>query len=223
MHIGMIGGIGPAATVFYYQQLVDGFARRSQALHLTIVNSSAKTLTENLAAGCSQEQAAEFLRVSQQLVGAGADCVVITSMGGHFCLPDFSPLSPLPIIEGPRSVRDHLLQAGISKPGILGTRKVMESALYGQLDELEPVIPLGEELEQANRDYVDMAIAGVATADQRSRLLAAGEKLIREQGAEVVLLGGTDLSIVYDETTNIPFIDTAQVHVDAIIKEALEG
>ncbi len=223
MHIGMIGGIGPAATVFYYQQLVDGFAKRNQDLNLTIVNSSATTLTENLAAGRSAEQAAEFLRVTQQLVAAGADCVVITSMGGHFCLADFSRLSPLPIIEGPSSVRDYLLQTGIRKPGILGTRKVMESALYGQLDELEPVIPSGEDLLQANQDYIDMAIAGVATAEQRNRLLAAGEKLIKEQGAEVVLLGGTDLSIVYDESTDIPFVDTAQVHVDAIINRAISN
>lgn len=222
MHIGMIGGIGPAATLYYYDQLVKAYAHHGMQLELTITNSSAKALTENLAAGRGEVQAQEFKRLADQLKAAGAQCVVITSMGGHFCLPEFAPISPLPIIEGPASVRDYLVANGIRRPGILGTKKVMESALYGVLNELEPVIPIGEDLEQANQDYVDMAVAGSATEEQRLRLLAAGEKLMSQQGAEVILLGGTDLSIVYDETTNIPFIDTAQVHVEAIVAATLD-
>lgn len=220
MHIGMIGGIGPAATVYYYEQLTKSFAERGLELQLTIANSSAKRLTENLAAGRGQAQADEFKQKADQLLAAGADCLVITSMGGHFCLPEFKTISPLPIIEGPISVKEYLLAKGIQRPGILGTRKVMESHLYGVLDVIKPVIPLGEDLDQANQDYVDMAVAGAASAAQRQRLLAAGQKLIAEQGAEFILLGGTDLSIVYDDSCNIPFIDTARVHVDAIVSAA---
>ena len=220
MHIGMIGGIGPAATLFYYEQLAKAFLERDLELELTIVNSDVRNLTENLAAGRGQEQAAEFKRLTDRLKLAGAECVVISSMGGHFCLPEFAPISPLPIIEGPSSVRDHLIAKGVKRPGILGTRKVMETHLYGVLHELEVVIPKDADLDQAGQDYVDMAIAGDATAEQRARLLGAGEKLIEEQGAEVILLGGTDLSIVYDSSTSIPFIDTAQVHVDAVVAAA---
>jgi aspartate racemase len=36
MHIGLIGGIGPAATVFYYERMVRAFAAVEQPLHLTI-------------------------------------------------------------------------------------------------------------------------------------------------------------------------------------------
>lgn len=221
MHIGMIGGIGPAATVYYYEQLVKAFAEQDAPLHLTIVNSSAKNLTANLAAGRADEQAREFKRVGDQLVGAGAECLVITSMGGHFCLPEFSVISPLPIIEGPSAVRDYLIEHNIRRPGILGTRKVMETRLYGVLDGLEPVIPEGADLDQANQDYVDMAVAGFATDSQRQRLLMAGQKLIDEKQAEIILLGGTDLSIVYDDSTDIPFLDTAQIHVEAIVAKAL--
>ena len=36
MHIGLIGGIGPASTVFYYQGLVKSHAVQSKKMALTI-------------------------------------------------------------------------------------------------------------------------------------------------------------------------------------------
>jgi aspartate/glutamate racemase len=39
MHIGLIGGIGPAATDFYYRRLISTFASKKAALELTIVHA----------------------------------------------------------------------------------------------------------------------------------------------------------------------------------------
>jgi aspartate racemase len=44
MHIGLIGGIGPAATDFYYRRLISTFASRKAALELTIVHADTPTL-----------------------------------------------------------------------------------------------------------------------------------------------------------------------------------
>ncbi len=222
MHIGLIGGIGPAATVFYYERIVQAFAAVEAPLHLTIAHTSALELSRNVATGRVDVQAAEFHRVTSQLAAAGAEVVVITSMGGHFCAPAFAALSPLPMINGPDSVADELKQRGIQRVGVLGTRVVMETHLYGALSAFDPVAPIGDDLTQVNDDYVAMAVAGAATPDQRERLLAAGASLVRDQGAEAVLLGGTDLNLVYDGATHgFPVIDSAMAHVDAVVKVAL--
>ncbi|ETX08957.1 aspartate/glutamate racemase family protein [Candidatus Entotheonella palauensis] len=222
MHIGLIGGIGPAATVFYYERIVQAFSAAEQPLHLTIAHTSALTLSHNVATGRPDLQAAEFHRVTGQLAAAGAEVVVITSMGGHFCAKEFAALSPLPMINGPASVADYLKHQEIQRVGILGTRVVMQTGLYGFLSELDPVAPIGNDLAQVNDDYVAMAIAGEATPGQRERLLAAGERLVRDQRAETVLLGGTDLNVVYDGAAlEVPVIDSAAVHVDVIVNTAL--
>jgi aspartate racemase len=109
MHIGLTGGIGPAATVFYCKSIVQAFAKTGQQLNLGIAHTSAHTLTANVTAGNAEPQAGEFVRVTKQLVGAGADVVAITSMGRHFCAPQFAALSPLPMINGPDAVAVHLL------------------------------------------------------------------------------------------------------------------
>lgn len=222
MHIGLIGGIGPAATVFYYERIVQAFAAVGKTPELTIAHTSALALSQNVAAGQALKQAAEFNRVTGQLAAAGATSVVITSMGGHFCAKEFSEVSPIPIIDGPDSVSYYLKQKGVQRVGILGTRVVMETQLYGALSDLSPISPLGDDLAQVGEDYIAMAIAGSASPDQQERLLNAGKRLIQDQGAEVVLLGGTDLNLVFDETKlDYPIVDSALVHINAIVSAAM--
>ena len=223
MHIGLIGGIGPAATVFYYERIVKAFEAAGQKLELTIAHTSARMLSANVAAGRAEEQAAEYLRVTRQLAAASAEVVAITSMGGHFCVREFAAVSPLPIINGPQAVADKLSAMGLDRIGILGTRIVMQTALYGSLHALNPVAPTGALLQQVNDDYVAMAIAGTATADQRRRLLAAADQLVRHDGARAILLGGTDLNLVFKDDLDLGYtvIDSAAVHVDAIAAMAM--
>lgn len=225
MHIGLIGGIGPAATVFYYERIVKAFDAAQQRLELTVAHTSARMLSSNVSAGRAEDQAAEYLRVTRQLAAAGATAVAITSMGGHFCVREFAAISPLPIINGPIAVAEKLKAMGLDRIGILGTRVVMQTALYGALQDLHPVTPDGALLEQVNGDYVAMAIAGEAKPDQRQRLLAAGDRLVRTQGARAILLGGTDLNLVFTDKLDLgyPFIDSAAVHADAIAAAALRS
>jgi aspartate racemase len=49
MHIGLVGGIGPAATDFYYRRLVAAFASKKAPLELTIAHADTPTLLKNLA------------------------------------------------------------------------------------------------------------------------------------------------------------------------------
>jgi aspartate racemase len=54
MHIGLIGGIGPAATDFYHRRLISTFTREQAALDLTIVHADTPTLLDNLATTMQQ-------------------------------------------------------------------------------------------------------------------------------------------------------------------------
>jgi len=56
MHIGLIGGIGPAATDYYYRRLIATFASKKAALDLTIVHADTPTLLGNLASSNAAAQ-----------------------------------------------------------------------------------------------------------------------------------------------------------------------
>ena len=48
MQIGLIGGIVPAATDFYYRSLIEWFSSEEKNLDMTIVDADAPTLIKNL-------------------------------------------------------------------------------------------------------------------------------------------------------------------------------
>ena len=75
MHIGLIGGIGPAATDFYYRRLIATFASRNAPLELTIVHADTPTLVRNLASNDRSAQTAIYMRLSKRLAAAVAEFV----------------------------------------------------------------------------------------------------------------------------------------------------
>ncbi len=221
MHIGLVGGIGPAATDYYYRGLIDAAAEKGFTLELTMVHAEAPTLIKNQAAGDVAAQAAVFRRLAERLQAAGGDVIVITSIAGHFCIEDLKRTSPLPVIDIIEEVDRDLEQSGLRKVGVLGTRMAMETRLYGRVRAAELLAPAGDELGSVHDAYAAMAAAGAVTEEQRDIFLAASRRLIDEQGAEAIMLGGTDLALVFDGTDyGFGIIDCAKIHVDAIARRA---
>ena len=99
MHIGLIGGIGPAATDFYYRRLISTFASKKATLELTIVHADTPTLLSNLANNDAAAQVVIYTGLTNRLFAAGAKCVVVTSIAGHFCIDAFKAISPLPVVD----------------------------------------------------------------------------------------------------------------------------
>ena len=99
MHIGLIGGIGPAATELYYRGLVAAHEATGAVMDLTIVHADVRDLVRNATAGDAAAQAEIYRDLTDRLKGADADAVAVTSLGGHFCKSEFEAVSPLPVIN----------------------------------------------------------------------------------------------------------------------------
>jgi aspartate racemase len=222
MHIGLIGGIGPAATEFYYRGLIDRHARSNTTLDLTIVHADVREMSRNLASRDARRQAEVFAPLIRRLAAAGAQLAAVTSMGGHFCIRELEPISALPLLNALPEVDAAIKREKFKTVGIIGTRMVMETRLYGAISSATVVVPEGEEFEAVQQNYSDMAIAGRVNDAQRRVFFAAGERLCRDRGAEVVLLGGTDLFLAFQgRECGFPVLDCADVHVEAIYRRSL--
>ncbi len=221
MHIGLIGGIGPAATEFYYRGLIDRHAAAGTAPDLTIVHADVRQMAANLAAGATQAQAEIFARLIARLAAAGAELAAVTSMGGHFCIRELEAISPLPLLNAVPEVEAAIRANGFSTVGIIGTRTVMESGLYGGIRSARVVRPEGALLDEVHTAYITMAGVGRVTEAQRQVFFTAGRRLCEGQGAEVVLLGGTDLFLAFTEQDcGFPVMDCADVHVAALYRRS---
>jgi aspartate racemase len=106
--------------------------------------------------------------------------------------------------------------------GILGTSIVMRTGLYGGITASRIVVPEGEALEEVHQNYIAMAGVGRVTEAQRRVLFAEGQRLCREQGADAVFLGGTDLFLAFaGRDCGFPVLDSAAIHVEAIYRESV--
>ena len=221
MHIGLIGGIGPAATEFYYRHLVARHEAADRRMELTIVHAHVHTLAANALSGKVEAQAVEFAALTARLKAAGAEAVAITSIGGHFCFDAFAPISPLPALNVAPAIAAGLRTRGVRK---IGTAIAMTGRVYGALSDIETAIPQGDDLQTTNDVYIALARAGSIGEDGRATLFRVGRGLVERQGAEAVLLAGTDLFVAFDgRDPGYPTIDGGLLHVDAIARASMDG
>jgi|SRR5262245_57166352 len=224
MHIGLLGGIGPAATEFYYRGLIDRYAKANAILDLTIAHADVRQMARNLANGDAKPQAEVFAALLRRLAAAGAELGVVTSMGGHFCIRELAAIAPIPVLNAIPEVAAEIERRKFKRVGILGTRMVMETRFYGAISSAAVVVPYAEALQEVHENYAEMASVGRVTEAQRRVFVSAGQALCREQGAEVVVLGGTDLFLAFQGgEAGFPVLDCADVHVEAIYRRSLAG
>jgi aspartate racemase len=221
MHVGLIGGIGPAATEFYYRGLIDRHATSGTTLDLTIAHADVREMSRNLADRDPQRQAEIFATLIKRMAAAGAQAAAVTSMGGHFCIRQLEAISPLPLLNALPVVDAAIRQRKFKTVGIIGTRMVMETRLYGAISSATCIVPEGDEFEKVLENYGAMATVGRVGDTQRQVFFGAGKRL-RDRGADVVLLGGTDLFLAFQgQDCGFPVLDLANVHVEAIYQRSL--
>ena len=222
MHIGLFGGTGPAATDFYYHSLITAFAIKKAALELTIVHAGTPGFLNNVASNNSSAQVTMYLNLTKRLEAAGAECVVVTSVAGHFCIDEFKIKSPLPVVDMIPAVNGAIKRQGLKRIGILGTRTAMETRFYGSVPAAEIIPPKGQELEEVHCAYIEMATTGIVTEAHRIVFYSASRTLLNQEGVEAIMLGGTDLVLAFNEKDiKFPLVNCAAIHVDAIVEFAL--
>jgi len=89
MHIGMIVGIGPAATDYYYRYLISAMAKAGHDLNLTMAHADTPTLLRHQAENNQAAQVAIYERLANRLMRCGVETIAVTSIAGHFCIEAF--------------------------------------------------------------------------------------------------------------------------------------
>lgn len=223
MHIGLIGGIGPAATVVYYQRLCAAMAARGKRLDLTIVQADIHELIANNLADRRDDQARIYVRLIDRLKAAGAECAAITSLGGHFCFAETRALAALPLVSAVVPLDAFFASEGLGTVGLLGTRVVMRTRLYGQLSRTRAVA-LDDDIESLGQLYQEVAVAGRCPEAARAAFFAAGRRMVDEMGTEAIVLAGTDLNLAFDgRDPGFRVIDALDVHVALLADLASEA
>lgn len=220
MHIGLIGGIGPAATISYYKRLVEQFAKSDLPLKLTIEHAEMSVLLKNAVHDRREAQAEVFAKHLENLAAAGCDIGLITALTGHFCFEETRKKSSIPLLDGTAVIDTYCQENGIKSVGLLGSPSVLKTKLFGLLNAAETIVP-SNGIDNLGNTYMKLAQTGVCTTAQRSLLFEAGNSMVKDQHAEAVLLAGTDLGLAFDnQSPGFAVIDALQLHVGEFVSRA---
>lgn len=221
MNIGLIVGIGPAATDHYYRLLIAEMAKRGKTLTLVMAHADAPTLVRNQSENNVDRQVAIYVELANRLKAAGSHFVAVTSVAGHFCREAFAKVSPLPVIDLVSAVSEEVLKRGYKRVGLIGTKVVMATKFYGALPKVEVIAPQGHLRERVHDSYVAMALKGAVSPEERDVFFEAGRDMTTQGGADAVLLAGTDLALAFSgQGPGFAVLDCAACHAKAIVELA---
>jgi len=221
--LGLIGGLGVAATVHYYRELVSEHALRGAVPDLLIAHADVNRTLRDAASGHSLALAQYLAAFIQRLSRAGATIAALPSVTAHICAPELLELSPVPLVSLPAEVLREINQQQFKRVALMGTRFTIDTDMFGQLPGIEVVKPAPAEIDIIHETYVQLAKDGVGSADQFDRLRRIAHTLCDRDGADAIVLAGTDLSLLFNPSnTDFPHIDGASVHIRAIMRRLFE-
>jgi aspartate racemase len=221
--IGLIGGLGVGASIYYYDQLVKAHGARGRVLNLVMVHAHVDRVRSAVEAGDKHQLASYLAAFVARLKAAGAEFAVVPAVAPHIAIAELMGLSPLPLVNLITELKREIDARHLTRVALFGTRYAIESQLFGQLGSVEVVTPQPAEVDYIHTTYFEIVDAGAATAERRNGLTRLAHKLIDRDRIEAVILAGTDLALVFDESnTDFPHVDAARVHLTAIVQRANE-
>lgn len=227
--IGMIGGIGPESTIDYYRRLLEGAQKRNPggpALQI-IINSIDLQKGLALLEGNQLSDLTEYIAPEvMRLRDAGAEFGFLAANSPHIVFDDIARQSPIPLISIVEATCAEAKARGFKKVGLFGTRFTMHGRFYPAVfthEGLELAVPTADEQDYIHDKYINELIPGKFLPETRDGLLAIATRMKKQDGIQALVLGGTELPLILTDSSSLglPFLDTTQIHVDAILERAM--
>jgi aspartate racemase len=217
--IGLMGGLGIGAGIHYYRELAAAHLAEGRPLALALVHAEMSRAIEYVTAGDRPGLARYLGGLLSNLHAAGATIGVIPAVTPHLVIEELRQISPIPIVNLLDVVAREVTARGLRRVALFGTRFVIESDFFGALEGATVVRPSPAEIEIIGETYLQIARSGQGTREQRETLTKLAGTLCAREDLDAILLAGTDLSLVFDESnTEFPHLDCARAHIQAIMR-----
>lgn len=191
----------------YYRELVKAGAGEALMVHADMAHALG-----HVTRGDRIGLADYFARLIERLARGGAEVAAISAITPHICIRELEKISPLPLVNIVAVTGEEIRKRGYRQVALFGTRFVVESRMFGMLEGVEVVVP--EQSAAIHENY--MRLVEGESGEARRALV----EIARELRVDAIVLAGTDLNLVFDESTaGFPCLDAAQAHVLAIVKE----
>ena len=202
--LGVLGGLGPMATAYYLELMIKMTDASTDQEHLQSIVMNFPTVPDRTAyiLGRSEESPLEpMIALGRQLKAMGASVIATPCITAHYFHQPLQDGIGLPMLHGIQCVARQLSERGITRVGLMATDGTVQSGIFQrQVEEqgMELVLP-----DEAGQAAVMTLIYDQVKAGKEPdmALFETVREQLRQMGAQVIVLGCTELSLLKKTTT----------------------
>ncbi len=201
--IGILGGMGPMATVDIFKKVVANTKADSDNAHIRIYIDNNAQIPDRTAAILSggADPIPAMAESAQKLEACGADCIIIPCNTAHYFVPRLQQMTKLPILS---MIEETAKECAWTLPGkvagLLGTTGTLQTGLYNKALEragVQYLVP-DEACQEALMRVIYDGVKADADPQTYRKDMELVVRTLRHQGAEYFILACTELPLAFD-------------------------
>ncbi len=214
--LGILGGLGPMSTAYFYELLTSHTEAACDADHIDLLISSRATTPDRTAfilGKSKNDPLPVMVEEANRLQRAGAELLVIPCNTAHYFYDGLQKQCKLPMLNIIEETVSFLHDRGIQKIGLLATDGTVQSRSYDNVCkkyQMECMTP-----DKADQQIIMSLIYDAIKQNKpidRTAFLQIADNLM-QKGCKRLVLGCTELSLLNKDKTLDPdrFIDSLDV------------
>ena len=227
--IGLLGGMSWESTASYYRALNLGVQARLGGLHsarICMLSVDFDEVEQFQNAGRWDQAAAILVQAALRVQAGGADFLLICTNTMHKVAPAVEAALSIPLVHIADATAERILEQGIKRIGLLGTRFTMEEDFYkGRMADrfgIQVLVPEPHERRIVHEVIFSELCRGRLIEASRRQYLTIIQGLA-DRGAQAVVLGCTEIGLLVNQDhARVPLLDTTAIHAAKAVELALE-
>jgi aspartate racemase len=224
--VGILGGMGPQATILLMQKILDAVPATDDADHIPLLvdqNPQVPSRIRRLIEGTGEDPGPVLAAMAQRLVAAGAEALAMPCNTAHHYLPVIRDAVDVPFLDMiALSVAKSVKLAAPGDPiGILASPAVKKIGLFDAAFAKVGVRPLYHG-DDASMLSTIRRIKSAGPGPDAERALRTASEALLHRGAKVQMIACTEFSLVENVAADgVLAFDTLDVLVSAIKEFAM--
>lgn len=226
--IGLIGGMSWESSLEYYKIINETIKFKLGGLHSAecLMYSVDFQEIESLQHQNKWEELTNIMvDTAQKLKNAGADFIIICTNTMHKMASDIESRVGIKVLHIAEVTGEKIVQKGIKKVGLLGTKFTMEGDFYKKILKekfnIDIIIPDEDHRDMVHEVIYEELCKGIISEVSKEKYKKVIESLSLK-GAEGIVLGCTEIPLlIKQEDVDIPIFDTTTIHAISAVEFAL--
>lgn len=218
--IGILGGMGPEATVQLMQRVIDRTAARDDEDHVPMFvdnNPQVPSRLKAIVEGTGADPGPVIAEMARRLETAGAEALAMPCNTAHHYAPQIEAAVSIPFLNMVELSADRLANDGARRVGLLASPAVKITGIFDRTFAARGI----ETLFPDDREALLRAIRAVKVSSRSAEareILSRAAVALADEGADSLLVACSEFSIIADAIVSpLPVADTVDILADAIV------